>query len=87
MVRYTFVNLYNESLSYKLHLYSIPYLSGLSPNRHAKPDCGRVRFSPQSNGPNMPHGCSFPQPTCINIYGGFNTQVQQNAQRIPQKEF
>jgi len=68
MVRYTFVNLYNESLSYKLHLYSIPYLSGLSPNRHAKPDCGRVRFSPHSNGPNMPHGCSFPQPTCINIY-------------------
>ena len=68
MVRYPYVNHYNESLSYKLHLFSLPYLRGISPYRHAKPDCGRVRYSPQSNSPNTPLGCPFPQPTCINIY-------------------
>ena len=68
MVCYPLVNLYNESLSYKLHLFSLPYLSGISPYRRAKPDCGRVRYPPQSNSPNTPHGCPFPQPTCINIY-------------------
>lgn len=42
MIRQFLINLYNESQTYKLHLDSLPYLDGISPYRHAKPDCGRV---------------------------------------------
>lgn len=64
IICFSSIILYNESLSYKLHLIRLPYLFGFSPYRHAKPDCG---FTPQSNVPNTPNGCQFPQPISIVI--------------------